>query len=187
MAANAIRAGQANVIVAGGMESMSNAPYLLPTACRSGGMRFGSQMMVDSLQHDGLVDAETALGMGLCGEKCATDNKITRQASDQYAMGTYERAIAGSTSFLLGEIVPVAARPSRPAAPSAAPPSGGAGEGLMVVDEEIANVRRLRGGHDCRRRGDHTRLTWPPLERSLYSSTRKRWWPCGPFSRRTGR
>ncbi len=135
MAANAIRAGQANVVIAGGMESMSNAPYLLPTACRSGGMRFGSQMMIDSLQHDGLVDAETALGMGLCGEKCAADNKITRQASDQYAMSTYERAIEGSKSFLPGEIVPVAARTARPAAASSA-----AGESLIVADEEIANV-----------------------------------------------
>lgn len=102
--ANAIAAGQADIVVAGGMESMSRAPFLLPLACRTGGLRFGEQALIDSVQWDGLTDAETSMLMGLCGEKCAEDHGISRADSDAYAMRSYERAI-GSRNSIARDIV----------------------------------------------------------------------------------
>ena len=92
LAAQAIRAGDHHVIVAGGMESMSNAPYLL----RGGreGLRLGHGELVDSMISDGLWDAYENFHMGCCGEAVAEKYGISRQAQDEYAVGSHRKAIA---------------------------------------------------------------------------------------------
>lgn len=118
MAANAIKAGCADVVVAGGMECMSRVPYLLPLGVRGAGLQIGSQSLIDALQHDGLTDAATGLGMGLCAERCATEYGITRGECDDYARQSYERAMAAQGGGLLAaEIVPLASSPSAPSSP----------------------------------------------------------------------
>jgi acetyl-CoA C-acetyltransferase len=103
LAASSIRCGAADIIIAGGMESMSQAPHLLNIRK---GAKYGDQSVIDSLRFDGLTDAATNVAMGLCGEKCASDYGITREASDEYAKKTYERAIEFA-SKVAKEIVPV--------------------------------------------------------------------------------
>lgn len=105
-AANSIRAGQADIVVAGGMESMSQAPFLLPTVARTGGFRFGDQTIIDSIRLDGLTDAESGWGMGLCSEKCAEDHELSRAECDDYARQSYERALAAE-QLISQDIVPV--------------------------------------------------------------------------------
>ncbi len=90
LAAQAIVAGEAEVIVAGGMESMSNAPYLL-TKARSG-YRLGSGELVDSMIHDGLWDVYNQYPMGAAGELCARTLKISREEQDEFAATSYQRA-----------------------------------------------------------------------------------------------
>ncbi len=90
LAADLIRAGSAQTVVAGGMESMSNAPYLLAKA-RSG-LRMGHTAMQDSLFLDGLEDAETGASMGAFAQKTADDYQLTRQAMDAYAIESVQRA-----------------------------------------------------------------------------------------------
>ncbi len=92
LARQAIACGDADVVVAGGMESMSNAPYLLPTA-RSG-MRMGNQTAVDSMINDGLWDPYGNAHMGNFGDQCARENDFTREAQDAFAMASFERARA---------------------------------------------------------------------------------------------
>lgn len=91
-AAQTIKAGDAQVVVAGGMESMSNAPYLLPTA--RNGMRMGHQQVVDSMILDGLWDPYNDKHMGNCGDMCAREKDFSREAQDEYATETYRRAQA---------------------------------------------------------------------------------------------
>lgn len=108
LAANSIKAGQADIIVAGGMESMTRAPYLLPMGARTGGLRYGDQALVDSLRLDGLTDEASGQAMGCCGELCADEYGISRQASDTYAKGTFERALEAQRAGLLtDEIIPI--------------------------------------------------------------------------------
>lgn len=105
-AARAIALGDAEVVVAGGMESMSNAPYLLPGA--RGGLRMGDAKLVDSLVYDGLWDAYNDIHMGSCAEMCAREYAFSREAQDEYAVRSYRRAqqaIADGT--FRAETVPV--------------------------------------------------------------------------------
>lgn len=105
-AAQAIIAGDAEVLVAGGMESMSNAPYLL-TKARTG-YRMGSGELVDSMIHDGLWDVYNQFHMGAAAEICACMLKITREEQDEYALMSYERAREAQNSGALArEIVAV--------------------------------------------------------------------------------
>ena len=90
LAAQAIRAGDARCIVAGGMESMSNAPYLLPDART--GMRLGHSQVVDSMVHDGLWDVYNDFHMGMTGEKVATELGVSREDQDAYAAESHRRA-----------------------------------------------------------------------------------------------
>jgi acetyl-CoA C-acetyltransferase len=90
LAAQAIRAGDAHCLVAGGMESMSNAPYLLPDARR--GMRLGHSEVVDSMVHDGLWDIYNDFHMGMTGEKVATELDVSRADQDAYAAESHRRA-----------------------------------------------------------------------------------------------
>ncbi|MEM9381142.1 MAG: acetyl-CoA C-acetyltransferase [Planctomycetota bacterium] len=91
LAAQAIRAGDAHCIVAGGMESMTNAPYLLPDA--RGGMRLGHSQAVDSMVHDGLWDIYNDFHMGMTGEKVADELDVSRAAQDEFAAESHRRAV----------------------------------------------------------------------------------------------
>jgi acetyl-CoA C-acetyltransferase len=90
MARQALLAGEANAIVAGGMESMSRAPFLL-TSHRSG-KKYGHDKMLDHMAFDGLEDAYEGLAMGVFADQAAKDYQLTRQQQDAYALVTLERA-----------------------------------------------------------------------------------------------
>lgn len=109
LAAQAITVDDAEIIVAGGMESMSNAPYLLMKART--GYRMGSGELVDSMIHDGLWDVYNQFHMGAAGEICARMLKISREEQDDFALLSYERARNAQTEgHFAREIVAVKAR-----------------------------------------------------------------------------
>ncbi|MBI3604404.1 MAG: thiolase family protein [Nitrospirae bacterium] len=91
LAAQAIKAGDAKIMAAGGMESMSNAPYLLSKARQ--GYRMGHGELIDSMIKDGLWDVYNDFHMGNAAELCAEIFKISREEQDQYAITSYQRAI----------------------------------------------------------------------------------------------
>ena len=105
-AVRAVKAGDAEVVVAGGMESMTNAPYLLPGA--RGGLRLGDAKVVDSLIHDGLWDVYNDKHMGSCAEACAARYSFSREAQDEFAERSYRRAQAATEDgTFAAEIAPV--------------------------------------------------------------------------------
>ena len=107
LGAQAIAAGDATIVVAGGMESMSNAPYLLPKARK--GMRMGNGTVVDALLQDGLWCARDNQHMGMTAELVAQKHGITRVEQDSYALESHRRAVAARQRGLFKqEIVPVA-------------------------------------------------------------------------------
>lgn len=98
--------GDADVVLAGGMESMSQAPYLLPAA--RGGFRMGHGQAMDSMILDGLWDPYNDQHMGNCGELCAREYNFTREAQDEFAMESYRRARAAQeANEFAGELVSV--------------------------------------------------------------------------------
>ena len=112
MAAQAIQAGDASVIVAGGTESMSRAPYLLEKART--GYRLGNDQIYDSLLKDGLIDPFDGCHMGECAENLAEKYGFTRDAQDSYAIESYKRAqAAASNGETADEIVPVEVKSRR--------------------------------------------------------------------------
>ncbi len=111
----AIRAGDADVVVAGGMESMSNAPYLLPEARR--GTRLGNAKMVDALVHDGLWDAFNDFHMGTSCELVAERFRVTRRDMDEFSAASHAKAVAAANSGAFkAEISPVEAKGEKGAA-----------------------------------------------------------------------
>ncbi|GAB5449398.1 thiolase family protein [Gymnodinialimonas sp.] len=107
MAYDALALGQADVIVAGGMESMTNAPYLMPAM--RGGARIGHQKTLDHMFLDGLEDAyDKGRLMGTFAEDCAEAFQFTREAQDAYALGSLENALSAINSGAFdGEVAPV--------------------------------------------------------------------------------
>lgn len=106
LGAQAIALGDADVVVAGGMESMSNAPYLLEKA-RSG-YRMGHAQLVDSMIKDGLWDVYNDFHMGNAAELCAKECAVPREAQDEFAIMSYKRALdAQKNCYFKDEIVPV--------------------------------------------------------------------------------
>jgi acetyl-CoA C-acetyltransferase len=106
LAAQSVLLGEAEIVVAGGMESMSNAPYLLPGART--GYRFGNAQVVDSMVHDGLWDVYNDFHMGITAELVAEKYGITRQEQDQFALESHQRAVrARKSCFLESQILPV--------------------------------------------------------------------------------
>jgi acetyl-CoA C-acetyltransferase len=106
LAAQAIGCGDAEVVVAGGMESMSNVPFLLPQART--GMRLGNATMIDALVHDGLWDVYNNFHMGSAAELCAKEYNFTREQQDAFAKQSYERALDAQTQgHFKKEIVPI--------------------------------------------------------------------------------
>ena len=92
LGARTIALGENDLVVAGGMESMSNAPYYVFGA--RGGFRMGNQQMVDGMIHDGLWDPYNNVHMGNCGDLCAKEHKISREAQDEFAKESFRRALA---------------------------------------------------------------------------------------------
>ena len=125
--AQAIMAGDAEIVVAGGMENMSLIPHYVHMR---NGVKFGPTTMQDGMQKDGLVDAYDNNAMGVSADLCASEYKITREEQDAFAIQSYERsAKAWETGKFDSEIVPVAV-PQRK------------GDPIMVTkDEEYTNVR----------------------------------------------
>lgn len=106
LAAQAIKCGDADIVVAGGMESMTNAPYALPTA-RSG-MRMGNQTAVDLMIHDGLWDPYGNVHMGSCGDLCATEKHFSREQLDEFSAESYRRSQAAvANGTFADEITPL--------------------------------------------------------------------------------
>ena len=106
MAGNALRSGQSKAIVAGGMESMSRGPYLIPQGRQ--GYRFGSAEILDHMQYDGLQDAYQNVPMGNFAETCATRYQFSREDQDAYAIESLRRAnVAIEQGLFDAEIAPV--------------------------------------------------------------------------------
>ncbi|MAV95716.1 MAG: acetyl-CoA C-acyltransferase [Candidatus Marinimicrobia bacterium] len=127
IADQAVRCGDADIIVAGGMESMSNAPHLIQDI-RSG-KRLGHGNFIDSMIHDGLWDVYNDKHMGNCAEMLAIDRNYTRESQDEYAIGSYNRSISAIERGIFNtEIVPVEV------------PKRGGGSIQIEKDEEPTNV-----------------------------------------------
>lgn len=127
LGAQAIQCGDAEIVVAGGMENMSLIPHYMNL--RSG-TKFGPATMVDGMQKDGLTDAYDNSAMGVCADLCATEYNFTREDQDNFAIQSYERsAKAWEAGKFENEIIPVAV-PQRK------------GDPIMVFkDEEFTNVK----------------------------------------------
>ena len=106
LAAQAVQTENASVVVAGGMESMTNAPYLLPQARK--GYRLGNAQIVDSMVHDGLWDIYNNYHMGITGENVAEKYEITREEQDEFALNSHRKALAAMRECRIkSQIVPV--------------------------------------------------------------------------------
>nr|AIK21787.1 acetyl-CoA C-acetyltransferase [Panax notoginseng] len=137
LAAQSIQLGINDIVVAGGMESMSNVPKYLAEARK--GSRLGHDSLVDGLLKDGLWDVYNDYGMGVCAEICAEQHGVSREEQDNYAIQSFERGIAAQNSGAFAwEIVPVEV-------------SGGRGKPSTIVDKDeglgkfdAAKLRKLR-------------------------------------------
>ncbi|MBD8490797.1 acetyl-CoA C-acyltransferase [Echinicola sp. CAU 1574] len=126
-AAQSIMTGQNDVVVAGGMESMSNVPYYIPKA--RFGYKFGNGEFIDGLAKDGLHEVYYNFPMGNCADNTAKQMKISREAQDQYAIQSYQRAAeAWKNGYFKEEVIPVELK-------------GRKGESILInEDEEYKNV-----------------------------------------------
>jgi acetyl-CoA C-acetyltransferase len=136
LGAQAIQTGNAEFVVAGGLESMTNAPYLLPGARK--GFRLGDQKVVDSMVWDGLWDIYDDYHMGVTGENVAQKYGITREEQDQYALASHQKATAAQKAGKFkAEILPVEIPAKK---------KGGAGT-VFDADESVredASIEALR-------------------------------------------
>ncbi|RAK21763.1 acetyl-CoA C-acetyltransferase [Flavobacterium aquaticum] len=125
--AQAIMAGDAEIVVAGGMENMSLIPHYVHLR---NGVKFGPTSLIDGMQKDGLTDAYDNNAMGVCADLCASEYNITREAQDNFAIQSYERsAAAWEAGKFDAEIVPVEVPQRR-------------GDAIVVTkDEEFTNVK----------------------------------------------
>lgn len=106
LAAQAVQTGNSSIVVAGGMESMTNAPYLLPQARK--GYRLGNATIVDSMVHDGLWDVYNDYHMGITGENVAEKYGISREEQDEFAVNSHRKAVAAIKECRFkAQIVPV--------------------------------------------------------------------------------
>ena len=128
IAAQAIKAGDRDVVVAGGMESMSQAPHYLGNGRT--GAKLGDLKLVDGMLRDGLLNAYDGVHMGNCAEMCATEHAFSREDQDAFAIASYERSAASwKDGKFQNEVVPVAV-PQRKGEPV-----------IVSEDEEYKNVR----------------------------------------------
>ncbi len=126
--AQSIMLGHNDVVVAGGMESMSNIPYYVPNL--RWGNKFGNTNLIDGLSKDGLTDVYDQVAMGVCADKTATKYGVSRADQDAYAIRSYERAAATTTAGIFKEEIVAVSVPQRK------------GDPLSVVeDEEFKRVK----------------------------------------------
>lgn len=126
LANQVITCGDAEIVVAGGMESMSNAPYILPNA--RNGYRLGNGTIIDSLIKDGLWDVYNNIHMGSCAEVCAKDFSMSRKEVDDFAINSYKNALnAIENKKFQNEIVPITIQ-------------GKKGSTIVAIDEEPGKV-----------------------------------------------
>lgn len=126
-AAQAIQLGDANIVVAGGMENMSLIPHYVQMRT---GVKFGPATLVDGLQKDGLTDAYDNNAMGVCADLCATEYNISREEQDAFAIESYKRsAAAWDAGKFDNEVIPVSV-PQRRGEPV-----------VFAKDEEFTNVK----------------------------------------------
>ena len=126
-AADAIKAGSAQIVVAGGMESMSNAPYLLEKA--RAGYRMGHGKIIDHMFQEGLEDAETGLSMGVLAQDMADQKGYTREQQDTFAISSLNKAVTAiNNGYFKAEIVPVMV-------------SGRKGDVIVEQDEQPLNAK----------------------------------------------
>jgi acetyl-CoA C-acetyltransferase len=121
-----LRAGESSLVLAGGMESMTQAPYLIPKL--RAGARLGHAELVDSMIKDGLWDAYNNVHMGNAAELCVREHKISREEQDAYAKASYERALAAQSKGLFdAEIVKISLKSKK-------------SESFFATDEEPAKI-----------------------------------------------
>ncbi|KAH7313524.1 Thiolase, N-terminal domain-containing protein [Stachybotrys elegans] len=127
LGAQNIMLGTSSIVVAGGTESMSNAPHYLPNL--RNGAKYGDQTLLDGVLKDGLTDCYKKEHMGLLAELCAAEYDLPREAQDEYAINSYKKAQASTEAGLFTEIVPVEV-------------SGGRGKPAIKVDrdDEVKNL-----------------------------------------------
>ena len=139
LAQQAIQTGNSQVVVAGGMESMSNTPYLLPTARK--GFRLGDQKVVDSMVHDGLWDAYNDYHMGTTGEIVSEKYHITREEQDEYALNSHRKAVSAMNECRFkDQIIPV----ELPSKKKGAPPTLFSKDESPREDTTIEILRSLK-------------------------------------------
>ena len=128
MASQSIKAGDADIIVAGGMENMSAVPHYLQNG--RNGTKLGNMPLVDGLVHDGLTDVYNEQHMGVCAELCASEHEISREEQDAFALESYSRsAAAWEAGKYKNEVVPVHVPQRR-------------GDDLIIdTDEDFSKVR----------------------------------------------
>lgn len=127
LGAQSIMLGQNDVVVTGGMESMSNVPYYVPKA--RFGYKYGNGVMIDGLQHDGLWEPYHQFPMGSCADNTAKEKSISREEQDSYAINSYKRSAQSTEKgYFKEEIIPVEI-PQRKGDPK-----------ILTEDEEFRNV-----------------------------------------------
>ena len=129
MAAQSIKAGENDIVIAGGMENMSSVPYYMDKA--RNGYRLGDGVLIDGLLKDGLTDVYNKVHMGVCAEKCADEMSFSREEQDEFALISYDRsAAAWSAGKFNDEVIPVEVPQRR-------------GDALIVSeDEEYKNINK---------------------------------------------
>lgn len=126
MATQDILLGDADIVVAGGMESMSQTPYYVEKARY--GYRFGNGVLIDGISKDGLMNVYDQQAMGVCGELCAKEHSISREEQDAFAIESYKRsAAAWAAGKFKDEVVPVTVKTRK-------------GDVVVDHDEEYTNV-----------------------------------------------
>jgi acetyl-CoA C-acetyltransferase len=126
MATQDILLGDADIVVAGGMESMSQTPYYVEKARY--GYRFGNGVLIDGISKDGLMNVYDQQAMGVCGELCAKEHSISREEQDAFAIESYKRsAAAWAAGKFKDEVVPVTVKTRK-------------GDVIVDHDEEYTNV-----------------------------------------------
>ena len=129
MAAQSIKSGDNDIVIAGGMENMSCVPYYMDKA--RNGYRLGDGVLIDGLVKDGLTDVYNKVHMGVCAEKCADEMSFSREEQDEFALTSYDRsAAAWSAGKFNDEVIPVEVPQRR-------------GDALIVSeDEEYKNINK---------------------------------------------
>ncbi|NOG96568.1 MAG: acetyl-CoA C-acetyltransferase [Ignavibacteriae bacterium] len=127
LAHQAIQLGDADIVIAGGMENMSKAPYLLPKART--GFRMGNSEVVDSMITDGLWDVYNDFHMGSCAESCARDFNFTREMVDEFAVESYKRTLKAQENGVFNDEIIKVSVPQRK------------GEIVVDADEEPGKVK----------------------------------------------